>query len=121
VDRLSVGERQIGAVLAYSGSDPDGAWPPEPVRNVLETADSRDIESGMRTAKYNSRGIVSKSIDAGGEAERELADEFERFAGAFRDRWPRSTAVLRDLADSYRRDARRGDQEAEHRRRGFDR
>jgi hypothetical protein len=120
-DRTAVGERQIGAVLAYSGSDPDGRWPSEPVRNVLEGANSRAIERGMATAKYNSRGIVSKSIDAGGEADHELADEFERFAEAFRDRWPRSTAVLRELADSYRRDARRGDEEAERRRQGFDR
>jgi hypothetical protein len=75
----------------------------------------------MRTAKYNSRGVASRSIDAGGEAEHKLAKEFERSAVTFRDRWPRSTAVLRDLTDSYRRDARRGDQEAEQRRQGLDR
>jgi hypothetical protein len=121
VDRLEIGESQIGSVLAYAPSDPDGAWPVEAVRNVLERLDSRAIERGMRTAKYNSRGVVSKSIDAGGEAEHELVEEFERFADAFRDRWPRSAAVLRDLADSYRREARRGDEEAEQRRQGFDR
>jgi hypothetical protein len=120
-DRLEIGESQIGSVLAYAPCDPDGAWPVEAVRNVLERLDSRAVERGMRTAKYNSRGVVSKSIDAGGEAERELVEEFERSADAFRDRWPRSAAVLRDLADSYRREARRGDEEAEQRRQGFDR
>jgi hypothetical protein len=120
-DRMEIGEIQIGAVLAYAPSDPDGSWPVEAVRDVLEKLDSRAVERGMRTAKYNSRGVVSKSIDAGGESEHELAEEFERFADAFRDRWPRSTAVLRDLADGYRREARRGDEEAERRRQGFDR
>jgi hypothetical protein len=91
------------------------------VRNVLEQLDSKEVERGMATAKYNSRGIVSKSIDAGGEAEHELAEEFENQAKVFRDRWPRSAAVLDDLAASYRRDARRGDEEAEQRRQGFDR
>jgi hypothetical protein len=107
-DRKEIGELQIGAVLAYAPADPDGSWPIAAVRNVLEKLDSRAVERGMRTAKYNSRGVVSKSVDAGGESEHELANEFERFADAFRDRWPRSTAVLRDLADGYRREARRG-------------
>jgi hypothetical protein len=89
------------------------------VRNVLEALDSRAVERGMRTAKYNSRGVVWKSPDAGGESEHELAEEFQRSADAFCDRWPRSAAVLRDLVDSYGRDARRGD-EAEERRQGFD-
>jgi hypothetical protein len=120
-DRLQVGDGQIGAIMAYAHQDADGAWPPEPVRNVLEHLDSRAIERGMATAKYNSRGVVSKSIDAGGEAEHELADGFEKRAKEFRDRWPRSAAVLGDLAASYRRDARRGDEEAEQRRQGFDR
>jgi hypothetical protein len=120
-DRLQVGEGQIGAILAYAHPDGDGTWPPEPVRNVLEYLDSRAVERGMATAKYNSRGVVSKSIDAGGEAEHELAEGFERQAKAFRDRWPRSAAVLGELAVSYRRDARRGDEEAEQRRQGFDR
>jgi hypothetical protein len=120
-DRLEAGESQIGAILAYAPSDPDGTWPVEAVRNVLEALDSRLIEDGMRTEKYNSRGVVSKSLDAGGESEHELAEEFQRSADAFRDRWPRSAAVLRNLADSYRRDARRGDEEAEERRHGFHR
>lgn len=64
------------------------------------TSTAGPSSGGMSTARYNSRGVVSKSIDAGGEAEHELAEQFERFAEAFRDRWPRSTAVLRDLADS---------------------
>lgn len=51
----------------------------------------------MATAKYNSRGVVSKSIDAGGEAEHELADGLEKQAKDFGDRWPRSAAVLGDL------------------------
>lgn len=68
-DRLEIGESQIGAVLAYAPSDPNGSWPVEAVRNVLEKLNSRAVERGMRTAKYNSRGVVSKSIDAGGESE----------------------------------------------------
>lgn len=120
-DRLQAGEGQIGAILAYAHQDADGAWPPEPVRNALEHLDSRAVERGMATAKYSSRGVVSKSIDAGGEADHELADGFEKQAKDFRDRWPRNAAVLGDLATSYRRDARRGDEEAEQRRQGFDR
>lgn len=120
-DRLEVGETQIGHILASSGRDAEDRWPSEPVRNVLEQLQSKRIEEGFRIQKYNSRGVVSKSVDAGGEQEQELAEMYEGWAKAFQDKWPRTASVLRDLAKSYRHDAKRHDAEAEQRRRGFDR
>ena len=120
-DRLEVGEAHIGHILASSGRDAEDRWPSEPVRNVLEQLQSKRIEEGFRIQKYNSRGVVSKSLDAGGEQELELAEMYEDWAKAFKDQWPRTASTLRDLAKSYRRDAKHHDAEAEQRRRGFDR
>lgn len=120
-DRLEVGETHIGHILASSGRDAEDRWPSEPVRNVLEQLQSKRIEEGFRIQKYNSRGVVSRSLDAGGEQELELAEMYEGWAKAFKDRWPRTASTLRDLAKSYRYDAKRHDAEAEQRRRGFDR
>lgn len=120
-DRLEVGETHIGHILASSGRDAEDRWPSKPVRNVLEQLQNKRIEEGFRIQKYNSRGIVSRSLDAGGEQELELAEMYEGWAKAFKDEWPRTASVLRDLAKSYRHDAKRHDAEAEQRRRGFDR
>jgi hypothetical protein len=120
-DRREVGDSHIGNILARARPDTQDDWPPETVRNLLEELQSKRIESGIAIQKYNSRGVVSKSIDTGGEAETELAERYESWAEKFQDRWPRSAAVLRDLGGSYRRDAREQDAEAEQRRRGFGR
>lgn len=119
-DRLAVGEVQIGHVLASGGWDAEDRWPSEPVRNILEEMQSKKVEEGLRIETYNSRGVVSKALDAGGEQEIEIAEKYEAWATEFQDRWPRTASVLRDLGKSYRADAKRHDAEAEERRRGFD-
>ncbi len=65
-------EGPIGAILASSLPDANEAWTPESVRGRLEHLNCRAIERGMSTAKYNSRGVVSKSIAAGGVPEHSL-------------------------------------------------
>jgi hypothetical protein len=119
-DRLEVGETHIGHVLAHAPRDSEDRWPAEPVRNLLELLQSETVEQGMRIQTYNNRGVTSRALDAGGEQERELAEMYQGWEKAFRNRWPRTAAVLRDLAVSYRRDAQRHDAEAEQRRRGLD-
>jgi hypothetical protein len=119
-DRLEVGETHIGHVLSHAPRDAEDRWPAEPVRNLLEHLQSERVEQGMRIQTYNNRGVTSRSLDAGGEQERELAEMYQGWERALRNRWPRSAAVLRDLAVSYRSDAQRHDAEAEQRRRGLD-
>jgi len=119
-DRLAVGESQIGHILASGGWDAEDRWPAKPVRNLLEELQSKNVEEGLRIETYNSRGVVSRSLDAGGEQELEIAEKYERWATEFQDRWPRTASVLRDLGKSYRADAKRHDAEAEERRRGLD-
>ncbi len=119
-DRLEIGELQIGHVLSHSPADPDGSWPCEPVRELLEELQNERVEQGLRTQIFNNRGTTSRSPEAGGDQERELAAKYRESANAFSARWPRIAAVLRDLASGYESDARRMDSEAEQRRRGLD-
>jgi hypothetical protein len=113
VGRLAIGDQMIGQMLSGSGPDPDGSWPVRAVRNVIETAMSNDLEKGFEIGLYNSRGVVTKNPDAGGDKERSLASKYQRFSEAVADRWPRTAAVLRGIADTYRRDAAREDLEAD--------
>lgn len=116
---LEVGDSHIGRVLAHGPADADGARPCEPVRELLEALQSPEIEDGLRIEIYNSRGVTSRDAFDGGDQERVVAAGYVEQSETFADRWPRTASILRDLAQTYEREARRMDEEAERRREGF--
>jgi hypothetical protein len=121
IDRRRSAESQIGRVLRYAAPEEDGAWPPEPVRDLLERLDSDRIDEALATEVYNSRGATSRNPTDGGKQERVLAERYREHVADFADRWPRSAALLRGIAEEYEVDARRHDAEAERLRKGLDR
>jgi len=107
--RAAVGDLCIGAVLAYAPPDSEGLWPPEPVRDLIEDIQSPDLERGLHTGKFNSRGLVTSSPTDGGIQERGLAAQYRNWADRVADGWHRTSAFLRQLADHYDEWARRVD------------
>ena len=69
---------------------------------------------------YNNRGATSRSLDEGGRQEWDLSERYRAREGQFLERWPRTAAIMRRLADTYESHARREDTEAERRRRGLE-
>lgn len=119
-DRSDIGDIRIGGVFAHSRQDPDGTWPSLPVRNAIEKLANTKVEEGFRTETYNKRGITRRGLTDGGQQEYVLADQFENWARRTADRWPHTAAVLRSLAEGYRAEGRREDEEAERYKRGLD-
>jgi hypothetical protein len=111
-DRIEVGELQIGEVLAHAPEDPDGTFPTLPVREVLEAAPNDRLERGFRIGLFNKRGITSRGLTDGGQQEYDVAAKYESWAGAVQATHPRTASALRDVADSYRDEGRRNDEEA---------
>jgi hypothetical protein len=111
--RGAVGDDLIGHVLSASPAGPDAMWPHPAVCDVIEDAASDDLESGFRVGLYNTRGGTWRDPSEGGNQERDLAARYEKFAVAASDRWPRTAAMLRRIAEQYRAEARREDQESE--------
>jgi len=107
--RAAIGDQVIGGLLAYVPPEADGLWPAEPVRDLIQELASADLESGLRTEKFNSRGVVTRRPMSGGELERSLAAEFRGWATRVTDRWRRTGAMLRQLADTYEEWGRRED------------
>jgi hypothetical protein len=108
-----VGDYMIGQLLSGSPPGPDGAWPHPAVRDLIEQISSADLEQGIEHGRYNSRGVVTKSLYEGGHQERQIAEDYERDAQTVADRWPRTAAMLRRMAALYREEAAREDREAE--------
>lgn len=118
-DRLDIGFIYIGHIFAHARGDLDGTWPTLPVRNAIQSLDSDEIDRGLRTEKYNMRGVTSRGLTDGGQKEFELADEFEQQASLVADKWPRTAAMLRSLAEGYRSEGRSQDEEVSRFRQGL--
>lgn len=113
--RDTIGLQVIGQVLSGSPADSDGSWPCKAVRDVIEDLASSELEKGLQIGVYNSRGVVTKDPAAGGGQERALAERYDGLAAAVSTSHPRTSRVLRGIADEYRRDAHREDFDAEMR------
>lgn len=111
--RGSVGDEQIGEVLAASPVGTDGIWPAEEVRDVIDTLGSSRIDTGLNIGRSNHRGMTSRGAFEGGTQERALEEQYRREADAIATKWPRTARVLRSIAESYRSEARLHDLEAE--------
>jgi hypothetical protein len=120
VDRIEVGELQIGEVLAHAPEDPDGTFPTLPVRDVLEAAPNDRLERGFSIGLFNKRGITSRGLTDGGKQEYNLAAKYQSWAGAVQATHPRTASALRDLAESYREEGRRNDDEVRRYLEGLD-
>src|SRR5208337_5070948 len=102
-----------GNVLAHSPSDSDGVWPAVPIRELIEFTQSRDLEKGIIIGVCNKRGVTSRGMTDGGTQERGLAQTYRAWSRATELHWPRTAALLEDLATSYEREAVWHDEDAE--------
>lgn len=112
-DREDIGDEQIGQVLAASPPGSDDVWPSEPVRDLIETIGSKSLETGIHVGRVNARGVTSRGVYEGGQQERDLASRYRTWAKETADQWPRTSRLLRGLAESYERDAQREDEGAQ--------
>lgn len=122
VRRLAIADIHIGEVLANTPVDPDGAWPPVAVRDLVERLKSDELDRGIHIGVSNGRGVTTRALGAGGDLERELAERYRTYSDAVRDRWPRTAALLMSIMKGLEREARREDNDAflERREAGMD-
>jgi hypothetical protein len=85
----------------------------EPVREIIETAVSVDLETGIQIGEFNSRGVISRDMHEGGTQERALEAKYRSAAAKIDGRWRRTARMLRAIADNYGAQARREDAETE--------
>lgn len=108
-NHITGGDLQIAEMLSRAPADSDGAWPHTAVRNLIERLSNELIDRHIEIGLYNSRGVVSRGLTDGGRQERELFDKYKRMSETVRTKWPLTGAMLRSIASSYDRDAKRED------------
>lgn len=113
LDRADIGDELIGQTFAQAPVDADGIWPPVPVRDLIESIGSRNLENGAITGRLNSRGVTWRGVYDGGGQERTLAEQYKQWSLGVQVHWPRTARILRAIAESYERDAVREDERAQ--------
>jgi Helix-turn-helix domain len=113
IGRADIGDEQIGQVLAASPTGTDGMWPAEPIRDLIETIGSQSIEVGLHVGKVNLWGVTWRDPYEGGKQEHVLADRYREWAKLTASDWPRTSRLLRGLAEDFERQAQREDARAE--------
>lgn len=110
VARSDVGDRRIGQLLSRAPAADDDVWPCLPVRDALELLTNEQLEQGLYVAMRNSRGAHWRG--EGGAQERTIAAKYAGWAKAMEYTHPRVAAFLRQLEESYLREADWEDNEA---------
>lgn len=111
-----IGDQMIGQLLAHGTVADDKTLPCVSVRDAIEECQSEELENGFCIGMLNKRGAVWKSLSEGGKKEKELEAQFSQNAKLCEIEWPRTSAMLKRLADHYRSDAAREDGRTELRR-----
>jgi hypothetical protein len=112
IGRDDAADNYIGKILSASPVGVDGAWPAEPVRDILDLYRNRTMLEGFRIGKSNRRGVTTRMPRDGGQKERDLAAQFRRWSGVVSAEHPYTATALDLLAESYERDAQREDEQA---------
>lgn len=113
VGRSRSAERKIGVMLAASPPGDAGAiWPHPAVQAALEANPTEAVGDGFVMGVHNRRGMTSRDPRDGGQQERDLADCYAGYASRAEIEAPFTASLLRRLAEGYRHDAKRHDQDA---------
>lgn len=104
----------VGHLFAHAPVDEDGGWPHQVVRDEIERIGSDALQRGIYTERRNMRGVTVRGVYDGGDQERELSAKYELWRSKA-SLWPRTSALLGALAESWMRDAADHDVDAEQR------
>lgn len=111
-DRSEIADEFIGHLLASAPSDSDGAWPHRVVRDLIEGMSSTHLETGIGTERFNMAGRPhARALYGDGSRERGIAEQFRDWSKKVMA-WPRTSAMLERIAESWDRFAALQDQRA---------
>jgi len=100
-DRSEIADVYVGQVFAHAPDDAeDGAWPHRTIRDLLETLASSEVEHGIQVARLNMLGARAIDPKNPGADERHLAEQARKWAKSV-VAWPRTSAMLNDLAQAW--------------------
>ena len=101
IGRAYIGDHCIGQMLAHAPAADDGVWPAIAVREVIKITRSHYLDRGVVQGLSNKRGATWRDPSAGGEPEQALAAQYRSWAHSMDLEWPRTSAILEQVARFY--------------------
>lgn len=111
--REDIADYWIGKILSASPMGADGAWPVEPVRDMIDLFRSSAMIEGFEIGKSSRRGLTTRMPRDGGALEREEEMKYRVWAKAISYEHPYTSKALGNLAEQYEREAQWHDEDAE--------
>lgn len=87
-------------------------WLPECVLDFLDRPGNRRLREIFETSIRNARGVTRRGLYDGGAQEQQLATYYRKLATSYSTKYPRVSALLTSIAESYERLARQEDERA---------
>jgi hypothetical protein len=115
IGRAKIGDHCIGAMLAHAPVAEDGIWPAVPIREVIKITRNPDLDRGVVEGLCNKRGPTWRNPSTGGQLERELVAQYRSWAQSVELEWPRTSAILEEVARFYESYGRSIDDDNERR------
>jgi hypothetical protein len=115
IGRTSTCDHCIGQMLAHAPAAADGVWPVIAVREAIKITRSHHLDYGVVQGLCNKRGATWRDPSAGGEPERGLAAQYRSWARSMELEWPRTSAILEQVARFYDGFGRSMDDDTERR------
>lgn len=103
---IKVAQTHIGQVHMHIPPDPKGLWIDQNIAEVFNDKNEEAMRQGFRMAIFNSRG--AHVVDPSRKSEIELSKQYKYKAEEVENKgYQRFVLTLRELADTYRKDAER--------------
>ncbi|MGB7431330.1 MAG: hypothetical protein WA921_02535 [Ahrensia sp.] len=103
----------LGKLMAFAPKGENENWPPPCICEVLDLPEHDRLRGSFQTGIYNKRGVTTRLPYDGGDQEREIAQRYDGYAERVQIEFPLASECLKQIAESYRRDATRHDRSAE--------
>ena len=105
----------IGKILAQYPENQGEIYPPEEICHIIEEINSNCLNLHYEVALSNKRSFTSRGSFDGGDIERGRFEYFNNLASQHRNKFPTITKIFENLANRYKRDSKRVDNDAERR------
>lgn len=111
VDRIKIGNKKLGILLAKSSEEEDELFPNKIVCEVIEEYENNEFDKAFihEVIYPNGHRSISKGADEGGEQEYKLATKYQKYADKIKFIYPRTASLLSEISDWYLEKAKRED------------
>ena len=112
LELIEIADVFIGRVLAKYPEN-CSQWPQECIFELIENINTESLKDGYHTEMFNKRGSSIRGVIEGGDSERVKASFFRKMIDDYKNKYPNTVEIFKNLESWFIENANRIDEEAE--------